>query len=112
MDISGMIKEYGCQIEIVTFENVEDPLKPWLNNIGGSSQFCRGVFLNYKQVYEINSLVQQGDKKLLVAASDLTTEPTMNGEVRINNETWKIQSIEILAPDNIPILYTMRVRRS
>lgn len=75
------------------------------------------VFLNFKgnnsgETYWNGTLVQQGDKKVLLAASGLAVEPNIHALItRADGTVWKVQNLQRLDPNGQQILYTMQVRQ-
>jgi hypothetical protein len=69
----------------------------------------RGV-LEDVNIREVNELVQAGDKRLIVAAADLTTAPTTVDKVLINSVVHQIIRIQTIEQDNTAITYEMILR--
>ena len=60
---------------------------------------------------EVNNLVQQGDKRLIVAALDLNgTTPTTADRVIIGGRSHQIIEIRTIEQDNTAITYEMILR--
>jgi hypothetical protein len=69
----------------------------------------KGVLENVN-IREVNELVQAGDKKLIVAASDLASTPTTVDKVLINSVVHQIIRIQTIEQDNTAITYEMILR--
>jgi hypothetical protein len=69
----------------------------------------RGV-LEDVNIREVNELVQAGDKRLIVAAADLTTAPTTVDKVLINSVVHQIIRIQTIEQDNTAITYELILR--
>ena len=71
------------------------------------------VWLDYDVRERDGNLVQVGDQKVYVAASDVsfTIDPATDVIVRASGETWDIVGVDKLAPNGETILYTLQVRR-
>jgi hypothetical protein len=69
----------------------------------------RGV-LEDVNIREVNELVQAGDKRLIIAAADLTTAPTTVDKVLINSVVHQIIRIQTIEQDNIAITYEIILR--
>jgi len=69
----------------------------------------RGV-LEDVNIREVNELVQAGDKRLIVAAADLSTAPTTVDKVLINSVVHQIIRIQTIEQDNTAITYEMILR--
>ena len=57
------------------------------------------------------SLVQQGDKKILLAANGLTWVPTMITTIDAGGQAWTIVNIKSTNPAGTPLLYEIHGRR-
>jgi len=69
----------------------------------------RGV-LEDVNLREVNDLIQAGDKRLIIAAADLTTAPTTVDKVLINSVVHQIIRIQTIEQDNTAITYEMILR--
>lgn len=59
---------------------------------------------------EVNELVQAGDKRLTVAADDLTTAPETKDRVVISSVVHQIIRVETTEQDNIAITHELILR--
>jgi len=59
---------------------------------------------------EVNDLVNQGDKRLLVAANDLSAVPTTKDKVLINNSIHQIINVETETATGNDITYKLILR--
>jgi hypothetical protein len=57
------------------------------------------------------SLVQQGDKKIMLAAKGLAWPPTMTTTILADGLTWTIINIKTTNPAGTPLLYELHGRR-
>lgn len=78
-----------------------------------SDYSATGVFLDYKlqnsgQALE-NSMVQVGDKKLLLSP-DVTSAPDVD-DLIIGQGTWRIVNIKAVNPSGTPVLYELQLRK-
>jgi hypothetical protein len=69
----------------------------------------RGV-LEDVTVREVNELVQAGDKRLIIAAADLSTAPTTVDKVLINSVVHQIIRVQTIEQDNTAITYELILR--
>jgi hypothetical protein len=69
----------------------------------------RGV-LEDVNIREVNELVQAGDKRLIIAAADLSTAPTTVDKVLINSVVHQIIRIQTIEQDNTAITYEIILR--
>ena len=57
------------------------------------------------------SLVQQGDKKIMLAAKGLTWAPSMTTTILADGLTWTIINIKSTKPAGTPLVYELHGRR-
>lgn len=95
-----------------------DPTKPWL--AGDSAEQtapARAVFLNYSvqdagRTYAPDSEIHRDDKKVLIAAKDLTLAPNMQGTItRQDGTVFRVKKVKLLDPAGQKILYEVQARR-
>ena len=91
-----MITEFGQPMIIRTTQPGEyDP------DIGGEvpgptfEQKAQGILLDFTgQEFQANSLIQQGDKKIMLAAKGLTWPPTLVTTILADGLTWTIVNVK------------------
>ncbi|APC18174.1 hypothetical protein BLL42_21505 [Pseudomonas frederiksbergensis] len=73
---------------------------------------AQGIMLDFTgQEFQTNSLIKVGDKKLKIAASGLTSPPTLLSKVVAQGRTWTIvPPLKEINPAGTPILYELQVR--
>jgi hypothetical protein len=69
----------------------------------------RGVMEDVN-VREVNDLVQSGDKRLTVAAADLTAAPSTADRVVVGAVTHQIIRVTTIEQDNTPITHELILR--
>jgi hypothetical protein len=69
----------------------------------------RGVLEDVRRS-EVNDLVQQGDKRLIIAAADLASAPTTADRVIISNRSLQIIEVRTIEQDNTAITYELILR--
>jgi hypothetical protein len=69
----------------------------------------RGVLEDVRRS-EVNDLVQQGDKRLIIAAADVTSAPTTADRVIISNRSLQIIEVRTIEQDNTAITYELILR--
>ena len=74
-----------------------------------SDTAVRGV-LEDVNVREVNDLIQATDKRLLIAAADVTAAPTTADEVLISGTTYQVIRVTTIEQDNTPITYELILR--
>ncbi|MCP4246071.1 MAG: hypothetical protein GY778_03385, partial [bacterium] len=70
-----------------------------------------GVFTECEERQIDGSVIQAGDKQLLVAAEGLSLVPTPAYKVIDGAETWNVEHVSTLRPGPTAILYKLRIRR-
>ena len=69
----------------------------------------RGV-LEDVNLREVNDLIQATDKRLLIAAADISSTPTTADEVLIGGITYQVIRVITIEQDNTPITYELILR--
>lgn len=69
----------------------------------------RGV-LEDVSLREVNDLIQATDKRLLIAAADISSAPTIADEVLIGGITYQVIRVITIEQDNTPITYELILR--
>ena len=69
----------------------------------------RGV-LEDVSVREVNDLIQSGDKRLTIAAADVTTAPVTADRVLIGGITHQVIRVTTIEQDNTPITHELILR--
>jgi hypothetical protein len=114
LDASELIKEFGIDIcLIVPGVRSPDPTKPWrvLDVADRILHPAVGVFLDYNQRELDGTVIQAGDKKCFISANDVAIQPKPFHNILDATTQWYIKHVEVLAPNNDDILYTLQLRR-
>ena len=74
-----------------------------------SDTTIKGILVDVN-LREVNELVQAGDKRLTVAADDLTTAPETKDRVVISSVVHQIIRVETTEQDNTAITYELILR--
>jgi len=74
-----------------------------------SDTAVRGV-LEDVNLREVNDLIQATDKRLLIAAADVTAAPTTADEVVISGTTYQVIRVTTIEQDNTAITYELILR--
>lgn len=69
----------------------------------------RGVLDNVN-IREVNDLIQAGDKKLMIAAADVTAKPETADRVLITGTEYQVVRVNTIEQDNMPIVYELLLR--
>jgi hypothetical protein len=59
---------------------------------------------------EVNELVQAGDKRLIIAAADISAAPTTIDKVLISSVVHQVITVVTIEQDNLPITYELILR--
>lgn len=74
-------------------------------------QTVSGVLIEYTgQEYQNSTLIQQGDKKLKVAAHGLAWAPNLSTKAVIQGKTWVVFTVKEINPAGTPLVYELQVR--
>jgi hypothetical protein len=117
-----LIAAKGGPCTLVVTTSAVDPAKPWDTRPVDTEQStpCTGVFLRFKTgeygtTFANGDVIQQADRKVLVAAKDLAFSPKLKGYLVRNlpsgDENWAVVGIDTLDPNGEKILYTLQVRQ-
>lgn len=107
--IPGVLKATGSDITLrfvtigdynetngtVSKSNTDVPIKALVDNISKT---------------EVNDLINENDKRVLIAAKDVTITPTTKDQVLINNIVHQIISVDTTEAAGIAITFTLIVR--
>jgi len=74
-----------------------------------TNTLIKGVLENVRKI-EANELVQESDKKLTIAAADLTITPNLADRVVISNVVHQIVRINVIEQDNTAIAVELFLR--
>ena len=74
-----------------------------------SDTAVRGV-LQDVNLREVNDLIRATDKRLLIAAADLSAPPTTTDEVIITGATYQVIRVDTIEQDNTAITYELILR--
>jgi len=112
-----LIQENG-ELATLTVMTTTDGPNPWDAGVPTEqTDESPMVFLNFKgsssgETYWNGMLVQQGDKKVLLAAAATALAPNLNALItRADGTKWKEVNLTRLDPNGQQILYTMQVRQ-
>ena len=101
-----------CVIRSAPISGGFDPVTgQMLPDIPATIQTGVCVVLNYKDslVNQPESLIQQGDKKLLLSAKDVTLD-SLNGKIEALGKTYIVISAKDLNPAGVTLVYEVHGR--
>ena len=67
-------------------------------------------FVSQREAYFANSLVQSGDKVVLMGAT-VAVRPQAGQQVVIGSDVWQVVAVVTVEPAGVPVLYKVQVRR-
>lgn len=109
-----LIDKFGQTLIIcrVTDAARVDPADPGILGTPTITDFTvTGVFVGF-ELQQINgTTIQRGDQLVLVAAKNLTIEPTSKDTIVRDGEKWEIVSVEKVDPNGEKILFKLQVRQ-
>ncbi len=120
-----LINENGRTLTLQREDQVNpvDPAEPWREadpaGVNIVSLSVLGVFIEFEKEDFDGTLVQRGDKRVLISAKDI--EDVQTGTENINIEDfdtlldstaiWKIITAEVIEPGSLRIMYDIQVRK-
>ncbi|MCU1752151.1 hypothetical protein [Pseudomonas sp. 6D_7.1_Bac1] len=108
-----MISEFGQPVTIRDIiKGAYDPSTSKTRPDSVVERTAQGIMLDFTgQEFQNNSLIKVGDKKLKIAASGLTSPPTLLSKVVAQGRIWTIvPPLKEINPAGTPILYELQVR--
>lgn len=108
-----LITEFGQPLTLRdTIKGVYDPATGKTGPDTVSERTTQGILLDFTgQEFQTNSLIKVGDKKLKIAASGLSSPPTLLSKAVIQGKTWSIvPPLKEINPAGTPLLYELQVR--
>jgi len=108
-----LITEFGQAVTIIDVTPGE--YDPALGGTGPDltvERTAQGILLDFTGYeFQTSTLIQQGDKKLKVAAQGLGEAPGLLSKVVAQGRTWSIiPPVKEINPAGTPILYELQVR--
>lgn len=110
--VAPLLKAYG---QPVTLRKVTtgtyDPITG-LASTGVTVSYPGNVLVEDYSVRDIDgTVIQQGDKKVLLSLTNTTVTPTTADNLSIGGVTYSIQNVNSLEPGGVSVLYTIQARR-
>ena len=116
-----LIGENGRTLTLIKIDrgNPVDVSEPWRDSTDAAEVLIpiTGVFIEFETEDIDGTLVRRGDKRVLVAAIDVeqankAAEDVENFDKILDGlVSWKIQSVEIVEPGSLTIMYDLHVRQ-
>ena len=116
-----LIGENGRTLTLIKIDrgNPVDVSEPWRDSTDAAEVLIpiTGVFIEFETEDIDGTQVRRGDKRVLVAAIDVeqankAAEDVENFDKILDGlVSWKIQSVEIIEPGSLTIMYDLHVRQ-
>ena len=71
---------------------------------------CTGAVLNFPATLIDGTLIQRGDRKIILSARGLTVEPDDGDTMTIGTKKVNIIAVKPVAPDGTVVIYILQVR--
>lgn len=108
----AVVRDNGRSVTLIKHDNTPvDANKPWLGSVGSSVETTvTAVFGSYGLKETDGSLVQRGDKKLLVDG-DYNLDLSSYDQIKEGSNTWEIVGYSEVKPADVTVLYIIQVRQ-
>ena len=109
-----LIGQYGvtCQITSKGVQGGFDPITGApLDDLPPVTQTAQCVLLDYSAEMKAmaDSLIESGDKKILIAAKGVT-EPKLSDKITVGDKAYTVAEVTNLNPNTTPLVYEVRGR--
>lgn len=106
---NDLLSEYGQPVTLMHHQaGVYDPSLGTVA-IANAIETAVGAVFDYKSSEIDGTLIQRGDKKLLISVTGIT-EPKLNDSVTIGAKTYVIKSINEINPAGTVVMYQCQIR--
>ncbi|TWI52980.1 hypothetical protein IQ22_02815 [Pseudomonas duriflava] len=107
-----LIGQYGQTVTLQrTAAGEYDPETGTVSDGTAEEQPASGVLLDYTgQEFLTNTQIQQGDKKLKIAAKGLEWTPEIANKVAIQGKAYSVINLNEINPAGTPLVYELQVR--
>lgn len=106
---SKLMAKFGGEITIRTLSTGVYNPTTGTASVTASTITVRGVLEDVSE-REVNDLIKGTDRKLTVAAADLTTEPTVADQVTVGGRNLQTVEVRRIEQDNTAIVYEIFLR--
>ena len=107
-----LIAKFGQGIEIMRASTSEPhPVTGVGESRTGGPYDAVAVLLPYPDDKIDGTLVQRGDRKLLMSVGDADYAPILSDRPVVNEQEWTIVNIETISPAGTDVLYKLQVRQ-
>lgn len=103
------IMRFGGDVVIKRTTDTDYDVTDGIINKNTTSTTVKG-FLEQVTRTEVNDLISQNDKKVIVSGKDLTFTPTTKDKILISSIEYKIIQIDTDTAENTDVVYTFYLR--
>ena len=107
-DVAALIQEFGQTITITSVAESYD-VTTGASTLTETTQSAYGVALDYRTADIDGTLIQRGDKRLLVKG-DITI-PQEGEKITVNSVVWVIKAIKQISPAGTTVLHEFTLRK-
>ena len=107
--VSPMVERYGQSIVLRRFSGNTYNATSGENTQTSTDYNLKASVREYNPK-ELGGLVQQGDRKVIIAAEDCDVVPTKQDQIKINGKWTTIQAVNARAVGDVTAVYIIQVR--
>lgn len=108
---AALLAKSGTTMSLrVTTPGTYDPATGTETGATSADYATVGVLTSIKAYHVDGTLVQTGDKIILMAAS-VAVRPQAGHDVVVGGVVWHVVNVEAVEPSSVPVLYKVQVRR-
>lgn len=91
----------------------KDPAMPWRGTgVGAPTDYpTKGALFDYNARMLDGTSIRAEDKKCLIAGPAVAIKPQVGYLILQGSVFWRIEHVDELAPNGVPILYTLQLRK-
>lgn len=114
---TDLIGDFGQSVVLTNISaGTHDPVTGAITAQSTTTQTVNAVVFEYTLresglQYGDGLQIEQGDKKVLISADDLTAAPTLKSKITIAGTVWRVMNIKETSPGGVSILYELQVRK-
>jgi hypothetical protein len=114
--IADVLNDADLGFQTVTLTSVTagtyDPATGTTTGGSTSSATVPAVVEDYKGLALLNGLIQAGDKKVTVAAANLTTAPKPTDTLTAGGIAYAVVNVVTVQPGSVAVIYEIQARRA
>lgn len=106
--VTALLQDFGRDYTVTRLDRAGyDPATGTIASGSSSTYPVRGVFINYGDKHVDGTVIQRGDRRLLVRASDAGEEPKIGDVV----DGLQVLDVRSIAPNGIAIAWSCQTRK-